>query len=74
MEWCPYGGDPEVDYSGEPHTLVEFILEPAGSGTRLTIRESGFDRIPEDKRQDAFVGNTEGWNIQAENIAKHVEG
>ena len=36
LRWCPYGGDPDVDYSNEPTTLVEFKLEPTTDGTRLT--------------------------------------
>ncbi len=41
--WHPYAIDPAVDYSSEPTTLVEFLLEPLDSGTSLTIIESGFD-------------------------------
>ena len=35
--WHPYAIDPNVDYSGEPATLVEFKLEPKGGGTLLTV-------------------------------------
>src|SRR5687768_13411968 len=35
--WHP--GDPKADYSAEPTTLVEFTLEDAAGGTRLTIVE-----------------------------------
>ena len=41
--WHPYAIDPDVDYSRERPTLVEFRLEPTSSGTRLIIIESGFD-------------------------------
>ena len=41
--WHPAGVDPKADYSAEPMTLVEFILEDVSGGTRLTIVESGFD-------------------------------
>src|SRR6476469_7098014 len=44
--WHPYAIDPNVDYSSEPMTLVEFHLEDVEGGTRLTITESGFDQIP----------------------------
>ncbi|MFL5523314.1 MAG: SRPBCC family protein, partial [Gemmatimonadaceae bacterium] len=44
--WHPYAIDPKVDYSGEPTTLVEFLLEEANGGRALTIIESGLDRIP----------------------------
>ena len=44
--WHPNPLDPAVDYSAEPTTLVEFMLEDAEGGTVITIVESGFDRIP----------------------------
>ena len=34
FRWHPYAIDPEVDYSAEPKTLVEFRLEEADGGTR----------------------------------------
>lgn len=74
FRWCPYGGDPEVDYSDEPTTLVEFKLEPSSGGTRLVILESGFDALPDDERRvDALRSNTSGWNEQVKNIAAHVQ-
>ena len=74
FEWYPYEFGPEIDYSDQPKTLVEFRLEPAPGGTRLEIKESGFDTLPDDTRRiDAFRSNTRGWNEQAKNIAAHVE-
>jgi uncharacterized protein YndB with AHSA1/START domain len=71
--WHPYGIDPDVDYSVETPTLVEFRLEPHGKGTLLTLTESGFDRIPSSRRAEAFRMNDGGWTQQMENIRKHVE-
>src|SRR5437763_789975 len=34
--WHPYAVDPAVDYSAEPTTLVEFMLEETDGGTALT--------------------------------------
>jgi len=42
-------------------TYVEFTLEPAGAGTRLTVVESGFAQLPEEAHRKAYDGNTEGW-------------
>lgn len=72
--WHPYAVDPNADYSGEPPTLVEFRLEPHGQGTRLTVTESGFDRIPAHRREEAFRMNEGGWTAQMENIRRHVDG
>lgn len=72
--WCPYAVDPDIDYSNEPETVVEFRLEPTVSGTRLVISESGFSALPDDERGvDAMRRNTQGWEEQAKNIAAHVE-
>lgn len=71
--WHPYAIDATKDYSDEAPTLVEFTLEPTSSGTRLTVVESGFSKIPAARRDDAFRANTGGWAIQVENIARYVE-
>ena len=71
--WHPYAIDPKVDYSNEPTTLVEFRLEEVPSGTMLTIAESGFDKIPVERRAEAFRMNDKGWAGQIENIRRHVE-
>jgi uncharacterized protein YndB with AHSA1/START domain len=70
--WHPYAIDAAADYSHEPTTLVEFRLEEADGGTRLTIVESGFDRIPIARRAEAFRMNDGGWTQQARNIERHV--
>jgi len=70
--WHPYAIDPKVDYSKEPTTLVEFRLEETAGGTVLTIVESGFDRIPLARRDEAFRMNDEGWTGQVKNIEGHV--
>ena len=71
--WHPYAIDPKVDYSNEPTTLVEFRLEEVPGGTMLTIAESGFDKIPVERRAEAFRMNDKGWAGQIENIRRHVE-
>ena len=72
--WHPYAVDPDVDYSQEPMTLVEFRLEEVPDGTMLTLVESGFDRIPASRRAEAFRMNDDGWSAQMENIRRHVQG
>lgn len=54
-------------------TLVEFMLEPNGDGTRLTVRETGFDKLPENRRLQVFRDNQHGWTAQMGNIKAHVE-
>jgi uncharacterized protein YndB with AHSA1/START domain len=71
--WHPYAVDPDKDYSGETPTLVEFRLEPVAGGTRLTLVESGFDALPEERREEAMRMNEGGWIQQVGNIKDHVE-
>jgi uncharacterized protein YndB with AHSA1/START domain len=71
--WHPYAVEEGVDYSGETPTLVEFRLEPTASGTRVTVTESGFDKIPEHRREEALRSNTGGWEEQMRNIKAYVE-
>jgi uncharacterized protein YndB with AHSA1/START domain len=70
--WHPHAVDPGRDDSAEPTTLVEFRLEEVADGTRLTVVESGFDRIPSGRRAEAFRMNDRGWSEQMGNIAQHV--
>ena len=70
--WHSYAVSPDADYSAEPTTLVEFRLEEVPGGTLLTIVESGFDRLPSERRAEAFRMNDRGWAEQTENIARHV--
>jgi uncharacterized protein YndB with AHSA1/START domain len=73
--WHPYGIDPKVDYTQEEPTLVTFTLQEApGDGTRLTVVESGFDKVPAQRRLEAFRMNSQGWDAQVGNIVRHVGG
>jgi len=72
FHWHPYAIDPKADYSKEPPTLVEFRLEPRGTGTRLHLTESGFDALPPGRRDEAFRMNAGGWAEQVKNIERHV--
>jgi uncharacterized protein YndB with AHSA1/START domain len=70
--WHPYAIDPNVDYSKEPPTLVEFRLEKTANGSLLRLTESGFENVPADRRLEAFRMNDGGWTEQMKNIESHV--
>lgn len=70
--WHPYAIDTKVDYSKETPTLVEFRLEKTATGTLLRVTESGFDKIPSARRDEAFRKNEGGWAQQMKNIERHV--
>lgn len=72
FRWHPFAMEREVDYSKEPTTLVAFELEEASGGTMLTVTESGFDRIPLERRAKAFAANEGGWTAQVKMIEKYL--
>jgi uncharacterized protein YndB with AHSA1/START domain len=53
-------------------TYVEFTLEPAGAGTRLTVVESGFAQLSEDAYHKAYAGNTEGWGSELGELVQYL--
>lgn len=71
--WHPYAVDPGFDYSNEPPTLVEFRLEKTANGTLLLLTESGFDKIPLGRREEALRKNDGGWTQQIKNIEDYLE-
>ena len=71
--WHPYAVDPSQDYSSEVPTLVEFTLEKIATGTLLRVVESGFDKLPDKRRLEAFRMNERGWSEQMTNFARHVD-
>ncbi|BCB83321.1 SRPBCC domain-containing protein [Phytohabitans suffuscus] len=55
-------------------TYVEFTLEPAGSGTTLTMVETGFAQLPEVEHKAAFPGNTQGWTSELGELVAYLDG
>lgn len=67
IEAAEYSPSPD-----DPATLVEFRLEPTKAGTLLRLIESGFDRLPADRRLQDFRRNEGGWSEQMKNIESYV--
>ncbi|CDF93149.1 MULTISPECIES: SRPBCC family protein [unclassified Pseudomonas] len=72
FRWHPYAIEPQVDYSQEPETRVQFELEDIDGGTLLKVVESGFDGIPEARRLKAFRMDSRGWDEQMANIEEFL--
>jgi uncharacterized protein YndB with AHSA1/START domain len=71
FEWPAYvEGEGVLEH--EPWTTVEFCLVPEGEATRVTITESGFDRLPARVRDRIRRENEGGWAAQAQNLSEHV--
>jgi uncharacterized protein YndB with AHSA1/START domain len=73
FRWHPFAVDLAVDYSKEPTTLVIFEFKEVAGGARLTIIESGFDRVPHARREIAFTANEQSWPTQAYLVEKFLE-
>lgn len=73
FRWHPFAIDPDVDYSQETPTLVEFRLEQIAGGTRVTVMESGFENVPSYRREEAFRMNDAGWAEQINNMWAYLD-
>lgn len=73
-KWHP-GEDCLLDkYPEAEMTLVSFTLEDAAEGaTKLTMVESGFERIPDSRRDKCVLMNTDGWKWELEEFRAWVE-
>ena len=72
FRWHPYALEPGMDSSKEPTTLVVFVLQPVADGTLLLLSESGYDRVPLERRAMAFMQNEGGWEHQTKLIEKYL--
>ncbi len=54
-------------------TYVEFTLEPEGSGTRLTVVESGFAQVPDEAYPGAYNGNVKGWQSELDELVEYLD-
>lgn len=72
FRWHPFAVELGVDYSAEPTTLVDFMLEETPEGVLLTVTESGFDQIPLARRAKAFSANEGGWSMQVQLIDQYL--
>ncbi len=62
----------DVDYESEPMTLIVFELHDAPEGILLTVAESGFDKLPPERRAKAFAANEGGWTHQMKLIEQYL--
>lgn len=57
-------------------TYVEFTLEPAGdsagSGTRLTVVETGFAQFADEQHAAAYPDHVTGWERELGELADHL--
>jgi hypothetical protein len=70
--WHPYFVDPNVDYSEETPTLVRIQAGIDQERHTTSAHGAGFDKIPSNRRLEAFRMNDGGWTEQMQNIGSYV--
>jgi uncharacterized protein YndB with AHSA1/START domain len=54
-------------------TYVEFTLESAGPGTRLTVVETGFAQLPDEVYGEEYEGHVQGWKSELGELASYLD-
>ena len=54
-------------------TYVEFTLEPVGTGTRLTVVETGFAQLPDDVYGKEYDSHVQGWGSELGELASYLD-
>jgi uncharacterized protein YndB with AHSA1/START domain len=72
FRWSGIPADQLDEYS----THVRFTIAEAGSGTDVSVVESGFETIPGGTRyrRDRLEQNREGWDVELDELAMLLEG
>jgi uncharacterized protein YndB with AHSA1/START domain len=54
-------------------TYVEFTLESAGAGTRLTVVETGFAQLPGEVYREEYESHVQGWKSELGELASYLD-
>lgn len=72
--WWPAPVDIPFDEFRATGTLVELSIRATVDGTRVVFRESGFEKLNDDKKLDELMHVREqGWRLQAQNLRSYFE-
>lgn len=69
--WHPGAAQPP-EGSNAPATVVAFQLADEHGGTRVTVSESGFEALPEDRRAAQYEENARGWEYQLSELSRYI--
>ena len=71
FRWSGIPADKLDEYS----THVRFTIADAGTGTDVTVIESGFDKLPGGTRyrRDRLEQNREGWDVELDELVMLLE-
>jgi uncharacterized protein YndB with AHSA1/START domain len=68
--WIPGGANITEDLTTAQTTLVEFHLVDLGTGTKVTLTETGFASLPTDVAEKSFNENSGGWEYMMGRLEK----
>ena len=68
--WVPGSAGIIGDVLAVPNTLVEFYIEEMTSGTKVTVKESGFASLPAEVAQQSLNENSGGWEHMMNRLEK----
>jgi uncharacterized protein YndB with AHSA1/START domain len=63
-----------VNWQEAPKLITSFLLAAEEDGTRVTIREMGYENVPEAERQSWLDATAEGYSMSVENLKAFLEG
>ncbi len=69
-QWHPGAACEISKYPEDQLSTVRFTLSDHPEGTQVLMVESGFMRIPEDRRVNAFTENNGGWDSELPKLQK----
>ncbi len=72
-QWHPGDAHTLDSFPEDELTTVTFSLEPHEKGTKVTVVESGFDKIAADRQDWAHSQNTSGWDEEFAKLPKTYE-
>jgi len=68
--WIPGSANRVDDLTTVQTTLVEFRLADLGTGTKVTLTESGFASLPAEMAEKSFTENLGGWGYMMSRLEK----
>jgi uncharacterized protein YndB with AHSA1/START domain len=71
--WLPGSKHFLGDVLSEANTLVEFFVESVESGTKVTLKETGFSSLPDDVRAQKYSDNNGGWEYMLSRLQKLLD-
>ncbi|MDQ3098747.1 MAG: SRPBCC family protein [bacterium] len=70
--WVPGFPGMVGDVLTVPNTLVEFIIEESGDGTKITLKESGFATLAPEIAEESLKQNSGGWEHMMSRLEKEL--